>query len=403
MPHLPSRSRSGSRRPLESRASVIVRNFQTRNGRPSLPPRTCRKKIGEPRWRLTSTARVSSSGERRIMPKSDPAMSTRRLAAIVGHRAFRDISSRRSRPALLSEDAGHPFLLGTAHTARAGKTDPLLEELLGDGTPDSLGLLPERLQVHRLPYWPRLDVVSGKRIEDVVTTRAKLIRVNQKTGEPVGMLSPRRLRHRLDAGQVGQCLAVSREHGSTLLYPLGKHPQLPTSDRCQYVAEAIIVAKLGVFVGDPGVARLSRPEAGFVHQLLLLCHQHAATGGSDDLVAIEGKCGDGSPRTNMFAFVCCPQRLGSVFQDRHFVAAANLQNGFQIRASAVKVDNHHGAGKPATGRSLLQHHGYEVGIHIPACALAVDKDRLSSKVADWIRACDEGKRRRDHFIAGLHA
>src|SRR5229473_3935342 len=378
MPNLPSRSRSGSRRPLESRASVIVRNFQTRNGRPSLPPRTCRKKIGEPRWRLTSTARVSSSGERRIRPKSDPAMSTRRLAATVGHRAFRDMSSRRSRPALLSEDADHPFLLGTAHTARAGKTDPLLEELLSNGTPDSLGLLPERLQVHRLPYWPRLDVVRGERIEDVVTAGAKLVRMNQKAGEPVGMLSPRRLWHRLDAGQAGQCLTVSREHGSTLLYALGEHPQLPTSDRCQHVAEAIVVAELGVFVGNSRVARLSRPEARFVHQLLLLGHQHAAAGGGDDLVAIERECGDGSPRTDMFAFVCRPQCLGSVFQYRHLVAGADLQTGIQVRASAVKVDNHQRTRKPATSRSLLQHRGHEVWIHIPARALAVDKDWLGS-------------------------
>src|SRR6202022_2415808 len=75
----------------------------------------------------------------------------------------------------------------------------------------------------------------------------------------------------------------------------------------------------------------------------------------------------------------------------------------QVRASAVKVDNHHGARKPPPSGSLLQHRGYQVWIHVPACTLAVDKDRLSSKVTDWIRACDERERRCDHLVAGPDA
>src|SRR5216684_8735089 len=88
----------------------------------------------------------------------------------------------------LSSDGGHYFLLlSDGHAARARKTNSLCKELLGDGPSQALGFAPQRLQVHRLPYRPRLDVLGREGAHDVVARCAEASPVDQKAREPVGM------------------------------------------------------------------------------------------------------------------------------------------------------------------------------------------------------------------------
>jgi hypothetical protein len=86
----------------------------------------------------------------------------------------------------------------------------------------------------------------------------------QKTRQPVGVQPVRRLRHEGDAREVGEGVAVREGHLAAPRDPLVEHLELPPPDAREHVGQAVVVAHVGVLVGDARVARLLRPEAGLL-------------------------------------------------------------------------------------------------------------------------------------------
>ena len=60
------------------------------------------------------------------------------------------------------DDRDYPRALLRGHVARAGKTDPATEEILGDPPPHCLALGEDGLQVERLPHGASLDVLGDE-------------------------------------------------------------------------------------------------------------------------------------------------------------------------------------------------------------------------------------------------
>ena len=78
-PNLGSLSASGSKFPLSSRLSVILRNLYILKIFPCSPGRSWQKRIGEPSFKRTRRATKSDSGEKRRSAEEERRTSRRRL------------------------------------------------------------------------------------------------------------------------------------------------------------------------------------------------------------------------------------------------------------------------------------------------------------------------------------
>ena len=116
----------------------------------------------------------------------------------------------------------------------------------------------------------------------------------------------RRLRHKGHTGEVSECIAVVECNCAPLPDAQIENFELPSSNASQYIAQPVVVAYLGMFVGETGIARLGGPEACLCNPLRIAGYQHAASGSSDDLVAIEREHADVAHGTGLAAFVQRP-------------------------------------------------------------------------------------------------
>jgi len=69
----------------------------------------------------------------------------------------------------------------------------------------------------------------------------------------------------------------------------------------------------------------------------------------------------------------------------------------------VEVDDDHRPRQPPSLRPRLQRLAQELGVQVPALAIAVDEDGRRAQVTNRIDAGDEGECRREHLVAGAHA
>src|SRR5205814_9247315 len=99
--------------------------------------------------------------------------------------------------------------------------------------------------------------------------------------------SPRGLRHRVDAREVGKCFMVAEGYRAPLSHSLVEHPQLPAADAREDVAHSIIVSELAMLVSEAWVPRLLRPESGFIDPRSVPRDEHASARRRNDLVAVE--------------------------------------------------------------------------------------------------------------------
>src|ERR1039457_3870616 len=90
-----------------------------------------------------------------------------------------------------------------------------------------------------------------------------------------------------DAGEVGEGIAVAKSDGAALLNAEVEDFELAAADAGEHVAHAVVVAELGVFVSEAGIAGLLRPESRLFDPGGVGGDEHSAAGGSDDLVAVE--------------------------------------------------------------------------------------------------------------------
>jgi len=180
-----------------------------------------------------------------------------------------------------------------------------------------------RLQVHRFPQRPRLDVVVGQGLDHVVAGETRDPRVDDDRGQPevvvvaladgvlgaVGLPEERDPRDPVEQGAVEQAVLAA-----TLQHP-GQPLQLGTSQRGQQVRHAVVVADVGVLVVQHRLAGLGGEVADVGGVPRVVGEHRATTGGGHHLVAVEGHgrqvpVGRGGP-----APVHRAQRLGGVVED----------------------------------------------------------------------------------------
>ena len=149
------------------------------------------------------------------------------------------------------------------------------------------------------------------------------------------------LRHQRDSRNVRERVPIVERDLPPATDPIVEDEQLPASDSSEHVAETIVVAHLAVLVTDPRITRLRRPEARLLHFRWVSRHQHPAAGRGDDLVPVERKNAHLTERADRVPAVQRAQRLRGILQDGHAVAAARLQDGIEIGALAVQVNDDH--------------------------------------------------------------
>ena len=91
------------------------------------------------------------------------------------------------------------------------------------------------------------------------------------------------------------------------------------------------------------------------------------------------------------------QSLARIFHEGDFMPGGNPGNLVHAAGVAQGLDGQNGLGAGRDGRLGL------VGIHVEGFRVDIHKDGLGAGHEDDIRACDEGKRGRDDFIAGTDA
>ena len=208
------------------------------------------------------------------------------------------------------------------------------------------------------------------------------------------------LRHQRETRQVGEGVAIAERDRPPPRHPVVEHLQLPPSNASQQVTHAVVVAHLGVLIGQAGIARLGGPEPRFPHPLGIVRDQHAAAGRGDDLVAVEREGahrGDGPGRTTA---IQRPERLGGVLQQQHPVALAERHDRIHVRALPEQVNYHQGLGEPARPSPRRQRVLEHVGVDIPAGPLAVEEHRRAPEIGDRVNRGHEGQRRREDLVAG---
>ena len=126
----------------------------------------------------------------------------------------------------------------------------------------------------------------------------------------------------------------------------GKSGQLTEADGGADVAEAIIVSEDGVLVVRRRVARLAGEEARLSGELGIFGDEHAAAGGGDDLVAVEGvdACEAEGPGTTVA--IGGAQGLGRVLNQLHAVLGAASEDRGDVRRLSVEMHEDEGLGRP---------------------------------------------------------
>ena len=151
---------------------------------------------------------------------------------------------RRPLPSHAPHHLHHPRQIGLAHGGAGGQAQPIAEQRLGHTSPlprregpgeGHLAPLKDRLQVHRLPQRPRLDVLPLQRQADVFAcggpptpqSWGKHIPLPQNWGLG-GVMT------------VSQGVTVEREDVPFALHSLLQHAQLSATNGRQDVVEAVV-------------------------------------------------------------------------------------------------------------------------------------------------------------------
>ena len=125
----------------------------------------------------------------------------------------------------VDEDAiNHAIDIAVRHLCPTGQAEPSLEELGRDVPPDGATPPEHWLQVHRLPYRPRLDVERLEVEADILSRGAERHRVDLEDRQPSRGPTPGRLRHEREPGRLAKRFLVRREDSPSAFDAIAKHP-----------------------------------------------------------------------------------------------------------------------------------------------------------------------------------
>ena len=150
-------------------------------------------------------------------------------------------------------------------------------------------------------------------------------------------------------GRSAQGALVVREVAPPRLNAVAEHLQLAASNSGQHVAHAVVVADFGVLVVGGRLAGLRGQLAGVGNEVPVVGDEHAAAGGGDDLIAVEGVNAGLPQRARRPLLVGGAQCLGCIFDQGDAKLLAGRQDGSDVGALAIEVDQHHGFGQTSLG------------------------------------------------------
>ena len=301
------------------------------------------------------------------------------------------------------DDFHRPRQVGLGQIGAGGQAEAVPKERLGHDAAHGFTTGKDRLQVHGLPDRARFDVRRFQRQTDGLAIRAELRRVYRDDREPTGVTAPSRLGHEADAGQVAEGLLVKVKVAPPRLHPFFQHLQLPAPDPGQHIAHAVVVTDLRVLVMGRGIPGLSSELAGVGDEAGVVGDQHAAAGGGDDLVAVEGedaRFAEGSWRPSVIGGAQC---LGGIFDHWNLIPAADRQDRSQVGALAVEVDRYDRLRQLALARLAFDRLRQQRRVDVPGAALTVDEDRSPAQIGDGVDAGGEGERGDEHLVARADA
>ncbi len=223
------------------------------------------------------------------------------------------------------------------------------------------------------------------------------------SAEPPDRLAGARVGHEVDAGQVGEGLAVGGVDGAAPRDPLVELAQLAGAEGRQEVAEPVVEAHLGVLVVQHRLPGLRGEVAGPLDQRGVVGDEHAAAAGGDDLVAVEREHRHEAEAARGPAVVGGAEGLGGVLDQDHVVLGARGGDGVEVGHLPVEVDGHHGAGQVAARGRVVQLGAHEVGVEVPAAGLGVDEHRGGAEVGHRVGRGGEGEVGHQHPVARADA
>ena len=104
-------------------------------------------------------------------------------------------------------------------------------------------------------------LAASREPDELIARAAELFLIDQEATQPIRVQAVGGLGHERDAGKVGESIAIAEGDGAALLDAEIEDFKLAAADPREHVAHAVVVAELGVFVGNAGIAGLLGPEA----------------------------------------------------------------------------------------------------------------------------------------------
>ena len=279
-----------------------------------------------------------------------------------------------------------------------GRQSPRSNRRAATSPPNATCEREDRLQVHRLPQRPRLDVLGFEREPDRFAVGPEGLRVDDDAREPRVRRPVRRLGHERDPGHAVEQLAVTVADPPPRGDASVERLELRPSQRGEEVAHPVVEADLDVLVVRRRLAGLGRELARMLDPVAVPRDEHPTAARRDDLVAVEGERGQRALAPGRRSAVRRAERLGRVLDQHGLVAGADVPQRVVVAALAVQVDGDHGADR-GTGAAPLRERAVEqAGVDRPGL-VTVDEDRRGARVHDRVRARGEGEVRAGDLVA----
>ena len=269
-----------------------------------------------------------------------------------------------------------------SHAGAGGEAKSCREESIADTAAMVFDALEDRLEMQGLPDRAAFDVLRFQRLAQLLGRDLGPRGIQGEAGEPVGGTTPRRFGLELDRREIREGLGVGREVSAARGHLGVQRLQLAQSDGGEDVAEAVVIAEDGVLVMGRGITRLGREVAGLLGKILIIGDKHAAPGGGDDLVAVEGVDAGPAERARSPVAIGGAQGLGGVLDEGDAMTVTAGADRGDVRGLTVKVDKDDGLELLAGPDFLFDDLAGQGGVHVPALLLGIDEDRGGADVGD---------------------
>ena len=208
-------------------------------------------------------------------------------------------------------------------------------------------------------------------------------------------------------GVVGQCGGVAFRHAAAPLQHLRQAAQLHHADAGLHIRDAEIVADLGIGLegGWRGAVAVEiRQRHALVPlpaqprgQLGVVCQDHAAFAGGDQLAGVQAE--DGGPRqpAHRPAAEARADGAGGVLDHQQAMPCRNLVDAVDLAGQPDLVDRQYRLG--ARRDAVLD----VVGVDVVGGRVDIGEDRRGADMDDDIDRGDEGQRRHDDLVARADA